>query len=313
MSQASATPPVLVEETRVGFVGLGLMGLPMARNLKQAGFDVAGWARRERTVERARAEGIETRPTLADLARDREFLVTMVTTSQDVVEVTLGEGGLLAAAPEGAVLIDMSTIAPATSREVAAACAARDIGFLDAPVSGGSFGAQAGTLTIMAGGDAAVLERARPLFEALGDPGRIFHTGPVGSGEIIKLVNNMLVGSISAATLEALMVGVGAGADLKTLVEVLEVSSGGSTQLSGQLRLRALAGEFDPGFMTRLLVKDMNLASDLARESGQATPLTDLARGLFEAAAAAGHADDDYSALLQEMEQASGTRLRLNS
>jgi 3-hydroxyisobutyrate dehydrogenase-like beta-hydroxyacid dehydrogenase len=289
------------------------MGLPMARNLKQAGFDVAGWARREESAERARAAGIETRATLAELARDREFLVTMVTTSEDVVAVTLGDGGLVGAAPDGAVLIDMSTIAPATSRQVAAACAARGIGFLDAPVSGGSFGAEAGTLTIMAGGEAAVLERARPLLEAMGDPGRIFHAGPVGSGEIIKLVNNMLVGSISAATLEALMVGVRAGADLKTLVEVIEVSSGGSAQLSGQLKLRALAGEFAPGFMTRLLVKDMDLAADLARESQQATPLTDVARGLFEAAAAAGHADDDYSALLEEMEQASGTRLRLTS
>ncbi|MGB2939176.1 MAG: NAD(P)-dependent oxidoreductase [Candidatus Dormiibacterota bacterium] len=312
MPDSSAEPPVGGERTRVGFVGLGVMGLPMARNLKQAGFDVTGWARREETAARAGAEGIETQPTLIDLARDREFLVTMVTTSRDVADVALGEGGLVAAAPDGSVLIDMSTIAPATSRQVAAACAARGIAFLDAPVSGGSFGAEAGTLTIMAGGDASVLERARPLFEAMGDPGRIFHAGPVGSGEIIKLVNNMLVGSISAATLEALMVGVRAGADLNTLVEVLEVSSGGSTQLSGQLKLRALAGEFDPGFMTRLLVKDMNLAADLARESDQATPLTDLARALFQSAVEAGHADQDYSALLQEMEQASGTRLRLN-
>ena len=296
---------------RVGFVGLGVMGLPMARNLRIAGFDVAGWARREKTAERARAEGIEVRSTPAALAADREFLVTMVTTSEDVVEVALGDRGLVASAPGGAVLIDMSTIAPSTSRQLAEACGRRGIDFLDAPVSGGSFGAEAGTLTIMAGGEAGVVERCRPLFAAMGDPDRVFHTGPAGSGEIVKLVNNMLVGSISAATLEALMVGVRAGVDLKTLADVVSVSSGGSTQLSGQLTMRALAGQFDPGFAMRLLVKDMRLASELAGESGQDTPVTDLARGLFEAALGAGHADADYTALLLDMEKASGTRLRL--
>lgn len=298
--------------TRVGFVGLGVMGLPMARNLRAAGFDVVGWARRAETVERARGEGIGTRASPAALAVDRDFLVTMVTTSEDVVEVALGPDGLVAAAPKGSVLVDMSTIAPATSRRLAAACAARDVGFLDAPVSGGSFGAEAGTLTIMVGGEAATLERARPLFNAVGDPTRVFHAGPVGSGEVVKLVNNMLVGSISAATLEALLVGVLAGADLKTLVDVVEVSSGGSAQLSGQLKLRALAGEFDPGFATRLLVKDLGLAATLAAEAGAATPVTDLVRGLFEAAAAGGLGDEDYSALLREMERAAGTELRLN-
>ena len=298
---------------RVGFVGLGVMGLPMARNLRAAGFEVAGWARREATIERARAEGIEVRATPAALAADREFMVTMVTTSEDVLEVALGPDGLVAAASPGAVLVDMSTVAPATSRELAKACARRGLGFLDAPVSGGSFGAEAGTLTIMAGGDAAAVDRCRPLFEAMGDPDRVFHVGPVGSGEIVKLVNNMLVGSISAATLEALMVGVRAGVDLKTLVDVVSVSSGASVQLSGQLKLRALAGEFDPGFATRLLVKDMRLAAEMAAASGQDTPVTDLARGLFEAALGAGHADADYTALLLDMEKEAGIKLRLNN
>ena len=296
---------------RVGFVGLGVMGLPMARNLLAAGFAVSGWARRPETAARAAAEGIEMRTSPAELARASDVVITMLTTSGDVEGLCLGPGGLLESASPGSALVDMSTIAPATSRRIAEAAAASGVGFLDAPVSGGSFGAEQGSLTIMAGGDAALVERCRPLFEAMGDPRRIFHTGSVGSGEVVKLVNNMLVGSISAATLEALLVGVRAGVPLRTLVEVLSVSSGGSTQLTGQLAKRALVGELDPGFSTDLLVKDLGLAADLARESGQPTPLTDLARGLFEASQAAGHGAQDYTALAVEMAKELPEALRL--
>jgi 3-hydroxyisobutyrate dehydrogenase-like beta-hydroxyacid dehydrogenase len=296
---------------RVGFVGLGVMGLPMARNLRAADFVVSGWARRPQTAARAAAAGIQMRASLAELARASEVLITMVTTSADVVGLCLGPEGLLESAPPGSVLIDMSTIAPATSRRLAEVAAGSGVGFLDAPVSGGSFGAEQGSLTIMAGGDGPLVERCRPLFEAMGDPQRVFHTGPVGSGEVVKLVNNMLVGSISAATLEALLVGVRAGVPLKTLVEVISVSSGGSTQLTGQLAQRALAGDLDPGFSTDLLVKDLGLAADLARESGQPTPLTDLARQLFESSQAAGHGAQDYTALAVELSKELSQELRL--
>ena len=296
---------------RVGFVGLGVMGLPMARNLAKAGFAVSGWARRKESADRAAAEGVEMHDTLAGLAGASDVVVTMVTTSEDVIDVAMGEGGLLESMAAGSVLVDMSTIAPATSRRLAEAAATKSVGFLDAPVSGGSFGAEQGTLTIMAGGDAAHVQRCRPLFEAMGDPQRIFHTGPAGSGEIVKLVNNMLVGSISAATLEALLVGVRAGVPLTTLVDVVSVSSGGSAQLSGQLVKRAFAGELDPGFSTNLLVKDLGLAADLAREGGQPTPLTDLARALFEASQAAGNGDRDYTALAIEMSKELPQGLRL--
>jgi 3-hydroxyisobutyrate dehydrogenase-like beta-hydroxyacid dehydrogenase len=299
---------------RVGFVGLGVMGLPMARNLARAGFRVSGWARRPEAVERGRAEGIEMRPSLAEVAVASDVVITMVTTSEDVVEVAIGEvgeGGLLESMAAGSVLVDMSTVAPEVSRRVAAVAASRGVAFLDAPVSGGSFGAEQGTLTIMAGGDAAVVERCRPVFAAVGDPERLFHTGPVGSGEVVKLVNNMLVGSISAATLEALLVGVRAGVSLKTLVDVVSVSSGGSVQLTGQLAKRALVGELDPGFATDLLVKDLRLAADLASEGGQDTPLTDVARRLFEASQAAGHGRQDYTALVVELTRGLSEELRL--
>jgi 3-hydroxyisobutyrate dehydrogenase-like beta-hydroxyacid dehydrogenase len=304
----------LAAPDRVGFVGLGVMGLPMARNLIGAGFKVSSWARRPDTVERGGAAGVEMLPSLAEVGAGSDVVITMVTTSADVEEVALGkggEGGLLKSMAAGSVLVDMSTIAPAVSRQLAAAAAGRGVGFLDAPVSGGSFGAEQGTLTIMAGGDPVVLERCRPVFSAVGDPARLFHTGPVGSGEVVKLVNNMLVGSISAATLEALLLGVRAGVSLKTLVEAVSVSSGGSTQLTGQLAKRAFVGELDPGFATDLLVKDLRLAADLAAENGQETPLTDVARRLFEASQAAGHGRQDYTALAIDLAGGLSEELRL--
>jgi 3-hydroxyisobutyrate dehydrogenase-like beta-hydroxyacid dehydrogenase len=253
-------------------------------------------------------------PALPEVASASEVVITIVTTSNDVLEVALGEGGsggLLGSMAAGTVLVDMSTIAPDVSRQLAGVAADRGIGFLDAPVSGGSFGAEQASLTIMAGGEAALVERCRPVFAAIGDPGRLFHTGPVGSGEVVKLVNNMLVGSISAATIEALLVGVRAGVSLRTLVDVVSVSSGGSAQLSGQLAKRALVGDLAPGFATDLLVKDLRLAADLASEHGQATPLTDLARRLFEASQAAGHGPEDYTALVVELARGLSKELRL--
>jgi 3-hydroxyisobutyrate dehydrogenase-like beta-hydroxyacid dehydrogenase len=287
------------------------MGLPMARHLVAAGFRVSGWARRSETASRASKAGIEMRPAPSALAADADFVVTMVTTSSDVQAVLAGPDGLLTSLRAGSVVIDMSTIAPATSRALAALCAARGAAFVDAPVSGGAFGAEAGTLTIMAGGEAGVVDRCRPLFEAMGRPDRVFHTGPVGSGEVVKLVNNMLVGAISAATLEALLVGVRAGVPLRTLVEVVSVSSGASTQLEGQLARMGLAGNFEPGFATRLLVKDLGLAAGMAAEVGAEAPFADLARALFERSLAAGHGDQDYTALLLELERGIEPRPRL--
>ena len=287
---------------RVGFVGLGTMGLPMARNLLAGGFQVSGWARGPATAEKASAAGIGLRATLADLARDVDFVVTMVTTSSDVEELVMADGGLLGAMRPGTVLVDMSTIAPDTSRRLALKCAARGVDFLDAPVSGGSFGAEEGTLSIMAAGDPAAFERARPLFESMGRPDRIFHTGAAGSGEVVKLVNNMLVGSIAAATLEALLLGVRAGVPLRTLVDVVSVSSGASTQLDGQLRLRGLAGHFEPGFATDLLAKDLRLALDVAAQQGKEAPFAALALKQFTDSQAAGHGRQDYSAVILEME-----------
>jgi 3-hydroxyisobutyrate dehydrogenase-like beta-hydroxyacid dehydrogenase len=282
----------------------------MARNLISAGFDLVGWARRPETAAAAVASGIALRATATEMAGDRDFVITMVTTSKDVIDLALKEGGLLDSMPRGSVLIDMSTVAPSASRRLGDGAAERGIDFLDAPVSGGSFGAEAASLTIMVGGHAEVLDRCRPIFAAVGDPQRLFHVGPVGSGEVAKLVNNMLVGAISAATMEALLVGVRAGVPLQALIDVISVSSGASMQLSGQLVPRALSGELRPGFATDLLVKDLMLARDIAQELGQETSIADVALRLFEASQAAGHGGEDYSALARELETADA-QLRL--
>ncbi|MFN2463050.1 MAG: NAD(P)-dependent oxidoreductase [Candidatus Dormibacteria bacterium] len=287
---------------RVGFIGLGVMGLPMARHLRANGFTVAGWARRGETVARAGAAGLEMRSSPAAVASDADFVVTMVTTSTDVEDLALGTGGVLAAMPRGSILVDMSTVAPATSRRLHSEAERAGVGFLDAPVSGGSHGAEAGTLSIMVGGEVHIFERCRALFSAMGAPERLFHVGPAGSGQVVKLVNNMLVGAISAATMEALLVGVRAGVPLATLVEVVSVSSGASAQLSGQMSLRGLSGNFEPGFATDLLAKDLRLAAELAAEVGAETRFNDLAIELFSALQDAGHGRADYTALLRQLD-----------
>lgn len=291
----------------VGQIGLGAMGLPMASNILKAGFPLTVWARRPESATAIRSDGASWAESPHVLAETSEIILTAVTNSPDVEGLMLEEG-LLAGARPGTVLVDMSTIAPAITRRLAARCAERDVWFLDAPVSGGTQGAQAGTLTIMVGGEAAALERARPVLEAIGR--RIFHVGPSGAGGVVKLVNNLLVGTIAAATAEALLLGVKAGADVATMAEVVGASTGASWQLANQFPLRAFNGTFAPGFMTDLLVKDLGLALDLAAEVESPLFLAALTRQLYGAAQACGHGRDDYTSLLRVLEGIAGAEVR---
>jgi 3-hydroxyisobutyrate dehydrogenase-like beta-hydroxyacid dehydrogenase len=231
----------------------------------------------------------------------------MVTNSPDVQQLVLDAGVLDGAAP-GSVIVDMSTIAPAVSRSLAAACAARNVTFLDAPVSGGTQGAAAGTLTIMVGGEAESLERVRPVLDAMG--ARIFHVGPSGAGEVVKLVNNVLVGVIAAATAEALVLGVKAGGDAEVIAQVVGASTGASWQLANQFPLRAFNGSFRPGFMTNLLAKDLGLALDLGDEIGAPLFLTALTRQLYGEVQAKGYGADDYTSILRILESVAGVSVR---
>jgi 3-hydroxyisobutyrate dehydrogenase len=294
---------------RVGFIGLGAMGLSMARNILKAGFPLAIWARRPETAEEIRAEGAAWMDSPAELARACDVVVLMVTNSPDVEQLVTGETGVLAGAASGLVVVDMSTIAPTVTRAMAALCAGKGVAFLDAPVSGGTQGAQAGTLTIMVGGEAEAFERARPVLETMGS--KIVRVGQSGSGEVIKLVNNILVGVIAAATAEALVLGVKAGASVETMAEVVGASTGASWQLSNQFPLRAFNGTFKPGFMTDLLAKDLGLALELGSEEKVPLFLTALARQLYTESQAAGFGRDDYTSILRVLESVAGVSVRV--
>jgi 3-hydroxyisobutyrate dehydrogenase-like beta-hydroxyacid dehydrogenase len=262
----------MVRPMLIGFVGAGLMGSGMIRNLAGAGHTVRVHAR---TPERARGLPATLARSVTEAVEGADIACSCVTDSPDVREVV---DGVLAAATPPPLLVEMSTIAPAVARELAERCAGHGVSYLDCPVSGGPSGASAGTLAFMCGGEAQALERARPVLDAMGDPDKRFHCGPVGSGLVAKLVNNMLVATITAATAEALGRAQRAGLDPALAREVVMRSSGDSWQLRN-LFPRILEGDHVPGFTARNLLKDLGHARDL--DDGE-PPLADIARRLLE-------------------------------
>jgi 3-hydroxyisobutyrate dehydrogenase-like beta-hydroxyacid dehydrogenase len=241
----------------IGFVGAGLMGSGMIRNLAAAGHEVR---LHTRTPSRADGLPVTRAASIAEAVDGADLACSCVTDSPDVAEVV---AAMLEAERPPPVLVEMSTIAPAVARELAGRCAERGMAYLDCPVSGGPTGADAGTLAFMCGGDAAALAAAEPALDAMGDPDKRFHCGPVGQGLVAKLVNNTLVATITAATAEALGAGQRAGLDPALAREVVMRSSGDSWQLRN-LFPRILAGEHTPGFTVRNLLKDLGHAADLS-------------------------------------------------
>ncbi len=297
---------------QLGFIGIGVMGRPMVLNLLKSGHQVTIFARHPEKpgVQEVLQAGAKQAPSARAVAMAADMVITMVPNSMQVEEVVAGEQGILEGARKGLIIIDMSTIAPTVSQKMAEAAAARGAHFLDAPVSGGSQGAINGTLTIMVGGEREVFEQARPVLEAMGKKENIFYVGSHGSGEVVKIVNNMLVGAIAAATAEAFVLGVKAGTDVETMARVVGVSTGASWQLSNQFPLRAFNGSFQPGFMTNLLHKDLGLALDLAAELQTPLALTALTRQMYEMARAAGYGSDDYTAVLKVLEKMADVEVR---
>jgi 3-hydroxyisobutyrate dehydrogenase len=297
---------------QIGFIGIGVMGRPMTLNLLKAGHSVTIYARHPEKpeVREVLNAGARLAPSSRAVAMASEIVITMVPNSAEVEEVVAGPQGVLEGARKDLVIIDMSTIAPGMSRRMLEEARAKGVHFLDAPVSGGSQGAVNGTLTIMVGGDREIFEQVRPVLEAMGKKENIFYVGPSGSGEIVKLVNNMLVGTIAASIAEAFVLGVKAGADVEMMAKIIGVSAGASWQLANQFPLRAFNGTFQPGFMTDLLHKDLGLALDLAAEMQAPTAMTALSRQLYEMARAAGHGRDDYTSVMQVLEQIAGVEVR---
>jgi 2-hydroxy-3-oxopropionate reductase len=281
----------------VGFVGLGIMGKPMARNLAAAGFELVVYNRSQDDIESLTAENsqIQAARSTREVAERTAAVITMLPDSPDVRDVVFGENGLLPALGERHLLIDMSTIAPATAVEVDAAVRERGARALDAPVSGGERGAVSASLSIMVGGDAADFDRAMPLFSAMGKT--IVHVGGPGSGQIVKACNQMVVAIHYAAVSEALVTGAKAGVDPEKIVQVLS----GGLAASRVLEMKGptmIARQFQPGFRIDLHRKDLGIALETARQAGAPVPVTAIVGQLFEALAAAGYGDLDHSALV---------------
>lgn len=297
---------------QLGFIGIGVMGRPMVLNLLKAGHQVTIFARHpdKPEVQEVIKAGAKLAPSPRAVAIASDIVITMVPNSAQVEEVVTAPQGILEGARKGLIIVDMSTIAPDTSRKLARLAAEKGTRFLDAPVSGGSQGAINGTLTIMVGGDKEAFDRARPALEGMGKKENIFHVGPSGAGEVIKLVNNMLAGIIAAGIAESFVLGVKAGADVETMAKIVGVSTGGSWQLTNQFPARAFNGSFQPGFMTDLLHKDLGLALDLAAENETPVALTSLARQLYEMARAEGYGRDDYTSVMKVLEQVAKVEVR---
>jgi len=267
----------------VGFVGLGNMGAPMARNLVKAGFEVAVFDLVPALM--ASVEGARAAASAVDCARAVDVFVTMLPAGRHVEGLYLGDDGVLANARPGTLLVDCSTIDPGTARKVASAATERGFTMLDAPVSGGVGGAQAGTLTFIVGGTSAGLERARPLLSAMGR--NIFHAGENGAGQIAKVCNNMLLAILMTGTAEALALGVRNGLDPAALSAVMQQSSGGNWALNvynpwpGVMAEAPASRGYSGGFMVDLMLKDLGLALETAEQSGGSTPMGSLARNLY--------------------------------
>ncbi len=297
---------------QVGFIGIGVMGRPMTLNLLKAGQQVTIFARHPQKpeVQEVVNAGAKLAPSPRAVAMASEIVITMVPNSMQVEEVVAGPQGIFEGARKGLIIIDMSTIAPSVSRKLAQDATAYGAHFLDAPVSGGSQGAVNGALTIMVGGEREIFEQALPVLEAMGKKENIFHVGLNGTGEVVKIVNNILCGAIAASIAESFVLGVKAGADVETMAKVIGVSTGASWQLSNQFPLRAFNGSFQPGFMTDLLHKDLGLALDLAAENMTPLAMTALTRQMFEMARAEGFGREDYTSLLKVLEKMAGVEVR---
>jgi 3-hydroxyisobutyrate dehydrogenase len=288
---------------RVGFIGLGTMGAAMAANLARAGFDVTAWNRTPDRAPELDGLGVERAATPADVARSVETVVICVSDTPDVAAVLLGPDGVAAGARPGTLVIDCSTISPGATRGFAGELAKREIALVDAPVSGGSEGAQKATLTIFVGGEAADVERARPILAALGKT--ITHVGPIGSGQAVKAVNQVILAGTYLGVAEGIVLAMKAGLDVDQVVGAL----GGGAAQSWVLANRAgrmIANDYPLGFKVALHRKDLGIALELAEELGADLPVSALAAGLETELIAAGHSDDDMSARARSIRSRSG-------
>jgi 3-hydroxyisobutyrate dehydrogenase-like beta-hydroxyacid dehydrogenase len=293
---------------RIGFVGLGIMGSRMAANLRRAGYELTVY---NRTRERAEAWAVEHGGTVVDTPAEvgaaSDIIITMVVDGAQVADVLLGDDGVAAGAAAGTLCVDMSTIAPGDSRRIAAALAERDIGFVDAPVTGSSPKAEDGTLTIMASGAPEHRERARPLFEVMGE--LVVEVGDdVGLGEMVKLINNAVAAANAHTLAQALVVGRATGVDLDALTQVMAAGSGGSAMLglkAGPMREH----DYTTLFKLEHMLKDVRLCLDEGQAAGVPFPAAAAVREALTAGEGRGLGDADFAAIVEAVEGFAGIRL----
>ena len=292
----------------IAFLGLGAIGAPMAQHLPAHGFDLVVWNRtRERAERFAKSVRARVAPTPADAAREATIVITCLPTSREVEALLDGDDGLLAGLRSGATLVDCTSGDPATSRRLADRLRERGVAFVDAPVSGGKRGAEEGTLTIMCGGDAADVERVRPVLSAFGK--NIVHCGDVGAGDMVKAVNQALLGIHIWATGEGLATLAKAGVDTRIALEVINTSSGRSNTSMNLFPERVLSRAFPRTFRLALLDKDLRIAAEMARDVGVPAPLTHLASELFRAARAELGEEADHVEAVRVIERTSGVEI----
>jgi len=286
---------------KIGFIGLGNMGEPMATNLVKAGFDVIGFDLIEEAKKKAERNGIQIAEDAVSASDNVDALISMLPASEHVESLYLGEDGLLSKLDKTVLIIDCSTIAPDSAIKVANQAKNLGLSMVDAPVSGGVVGAQESTLTFIVGGAENNVERARPLLEKMGS--NIFHAGSNGAGQVAKVCNNMLLAIHMCGTAEAIALGVKNGLDASVLSEIMRKSSGGNWSLEvynpypGVMSSAPASRNYEGGFLNKLMAKDLGLAKEASESTNSETPMGDLARKLYQDLINQGYEDLDFSSI----------------
>ena len=294
---------------KVVFIGLGNMGNPMATNLVNAGHELVVHDLRREAATNLLEMGATWADTPKEAVPGRDVVFTSLPVPRDVEAVVLGENGILEGASSETVYMDLSTNSPTAIRRIHDMCAEKGVTVLDAPVSGGTYGAAAATLAVMVGGDKSVYDRMKPTLDAIGS--HVVYCGPIGNGMVCKICNNLLSMGIGVLMTEALTMGVKAGVDLATLADVIANSTGGNKRLTDKFPRFLFKGNFEPGFATALAAKDVRLATDLGREYGIPMELSNLVDQRHVEAMFRGWGPEDSDAVSKIQEEKSGVQLRL--
>lgn len=297
--------------TRVGFIGLGTMGSPMAQNILRAGHSLTVFDLNSAAVDKLVAAGAKAGKSPRDVASQSDVVITMLPDAPDVHTAVLGADGLAQGVQPGSLYIDMSTIDPATTQQIGAQLKEMGVDMVDSPVGKTVDHAIAGTSTLMIGGDEAIIERARPILSAMGSD--LIHCGALGMGQAMKLTNNLLASVLITASAEALVAGAKAGLSLDTMISVMKTTMAWNQQLAVAMHNRALKGDFEPGFMVKLAHKDCRLALAMNRSLGLETPVGAATLAALQETMDAGMSNKDVGAVLKLREDEVGVQVRLAS